>query len=71
MTASHPERIREHEAPHIRHVDVQVLDALIRIEEVLEKFRVDFLRTRREQMIEETETKPAPKTVARKNPRSL
>jgi hypothetical protein len=75
-----PERVREHESPHIRHTDLQTLDALLRIEEVLEKLRVDFLRTRREQIIEET-AKPAPVDAAtlnlkpapatRKNPRSL
>jgi 5-methylcytosine-specific restriction endonuclease McrBC regulatory subunit McrC len=70
LTPSHPDRIRQHESPHIRHTDQQILDALLRIEEVFEKFRVDFLRTRREQMIEET-AKPAAKPAARKNPREL
>jgi hypothetical protein len=70
-TPKFPERVREHESPHIRHTDLQTLDALLRIEEVLEKLRVDFLRTRREQIIEDT-SKPEPKPVAaRKNPRSL
>jgi hypothetical protein len=34
-------------------VDVQMLDTLLRIEKTLEMLRVDFLRTRREQIIEE------------------
>ena len=72
MTPSHPDRQRQHEEPHIRHIDVQTLDALLRIEETLEKLRVDFLRTRREQIIEEkTEPKPVAKPLARKNPRQL
>jgi hypothetical protein len=29
------DRVRLHEAPHIRHIDVQTLDALLRIEELL------------------------------------
>jgi hypothetical protein len=29
------DRVRQHEAPHIRHIDVQTLDALLRIEELL------------------------------------
>jgi hypothetical protein len=31
----YPARTRDHEANHIRHVDLQALDALLRIEEVL------------------------------------
>jgi hypothetical protein len=41
-----------------RPIDVQTLDALLRVEKTLEALRVDFLRTRRDQIIEE---KAAPK----------
>jgi hypothetical protein len=69
--------VREHEAPHVRSPEMQILDALVRIEEMLEKFRVDFPRTRREQMGEEAavpeKAVPAPKATAttRKPPRAL
>jgi hypothetical protein len=43
-------------------IDVQTLDALLRVEKTLEALRVDFLRTRRDQIIEEkAEEKAAPK----------
>jgi hypothetical protein len=48
---------REHSPYHERRLEQQTLDALLRIEETLEKLRVDFLRTRREQLVEEP--KPA------------
>jgi hypothetical protein len=45
-----------------RPIDVQTLDALLRVEKTLEALRVDFLRTRRDQIIEEkAEEKAAPK----------
>ena len=81
MKPSLPERVREHEAPHVRSPEMQILDALVRIEEMLEKFCVDFLRPRREQMGEEAavvteKAAPAPKpttkpTTTRKAPRAL
>lgn len=45
-------RRRALEAHHLRSLEMQQLDALLRIEEVLEKLRVDFLRTREQQMAE-------------------
>lgn len=35
MTTQFPERVREQEAQHVRHNDIQKLDALLRIEELL------------------------------------
>lgn len=32
-----PTRLRAHEYPHVRSIDTQALDALLRIEELLEK----------------------------------
>lgn len=46
------ERRRTHEETHKRTLAQQTLDALLRIEETLERLRVDFLRTAREQLIE-------------------
>lgn len=35
MTISIPDRVRAHEYPHVRSIDTQTLDALLRIEELL------------------------------------
>jgi hypothetical protein len=32
-----PERLRTHEAPHIRSIEMQMLDAMLRVEEMLQK----------------------------------
>jgi hypothetical protein len=37
MTLNYPDRIRDQEAQHVRHNDIQKLDALLRIEELLQK----------------------------------
>jgi hypothetical protein len=82
-TPNLPERLRDHEAPHIRHPELQILDALLRIEELLQKLverfdlddtKVDGDITDIVKNIAPTET-PFTKTVAasakRKNPRQL
>lgn len=66
MKTQFPDRVREIEAPHIRHQDIQTLDALLRIEELLTKL-LDH-EDRRQPVIEQ---KPDPKPVARKNTRQL
>jgi hypothetical protein len=72
LTPSHPDRQRQHEEPHIRHIDVQALDALLRIEELLQKL-IEVMASVPSVTVAETpvEEKPAAKTTARKNPRQL
>lgn len=68
MTPSHPDRQRDYEAPHIRHLDIQILDALIRIEELMIEAAKERLRAA---PLTPEEAAPAPKATTRKNPRSL
>ena len=69
MTAVFKDRARGHEAPHIRHIDVQVLDALLRIEELMTKQNTLLVDLGTGKLVEPAVVKPAP--TAKRNPRQL
>lgn len=71
------DRVREHEYPHVRSIDTQTLDALLRIEELLEKL-IQVAAIVPQITVEETvaergnyEDRHTPVTSKRKNPRQL
>ncbi len=72
MTPSLTDRVRTHEAPHIRVPELQILDALLRIEELLTKLIEVTASVPQVTVVEpEPEPKPVPKPAARRNPRQL
>ncbi len=72
MTPTMPERQRDHEQPHLRSPELQILDTLLRIEELLTKLIEVTASVPQVTVVEpEPEPKPAPKPAARRNPRQL
>ena len=74
MKPSLPERAREHEAPHVRSPEMQILDALVRIEELLVNLNERLAGPRPVEAVEpesEAEPETAPKTAPKRRPRSL
>jgi hypothetical protein len=70
------DRVRLHEAPHIRHIDVQTLDALLRIEELLVNLNEALAGPRGglglSRVLEDfPNDKPDPKAKNKKNSRQL